>query len=82
MLNPIVEILLYLSGAFALGIALGWAMWKFGAAGSAETEATDVNFWQQRFDQARAERDLAQDKISKLEHESGELKKRLKASKS
>lgn len=80
MLNPMAEILLYLSGAFVLGIALGWTMWKFGAPGGAQEEATDVNFWQQRFDQARAERDLAQDRISTLEHESGELKKRLKAS--
>lgn len=76
-MTPTVEILAFLSGAFILGIALGWSLWKLGLSEEMNTLTTEKEFWQQRLDQARFERDQDQDKISALEKERNSLKQRL-----
>ncbi len=79
MLTPLIQIMLYLGGTFVLGLALGWVLWKFGSAAAAKAEEADVAFWQQRFEQVRSERDLAQDRIDSLESEREMLKKRVRS---
>ena len=76
-MTPMVEILAYLSATFILGLIFGWALWRFGIAKEMSTLTTEKEFWQQRLDQARFERDRDQDKIEALEKERASLKKRL-----
>jgi predicted nucleic acid-binding Zn-ribbon protein len=74
-----VEILAYLSATFVLGLALGWALWKFGVSKEMKTLSSEKDFWQERLDQARFERDQDQQKIDALEKERASLKKQLRA---
>lgn len=78
-MTPMVEILAFLSAAFVLGLVLGWSLWRFGVSKEMSTLASEKDFWQQRLDQARFERDQDQDKIAALEKERSNLKKQLKA---
>ncbi len=82
MLTPMVQILAFLSATFLLGLALGWLLWRFGGSSQAASETTEVQYWRQRLDQSRIERDLEKDKIAVLERERDSLKKRLVAAKS
>lgn len=76
-MTPMVEIIAFLSATFVLGIALGWSLWRFGLSKEMATLTTEKEFWQQRLDQARFERDQDQDKIKALEKERNSLKQRL-----
>lgn len=76
-MTPMVEIIAFLSATFVLGIALGWSLWRFGLSKKMATLTTEKEFWQQRLDQARFERDQDQDKIKALEKERNSLKQRL-----
>jgi len=77
-MTPMVEIVAFLSAAFLLGLALGWSLFKLGVSAEMKTLTTEKEFWQQRLDQARIERDQDQDKIEALENERNALKKKLK----
>lgn len=76
-MTPIIEVSAYLSATFVLGLSLGWALWKLGLNQQLKTIMTEKEFWQQRLDQARFERDKDQDKIAALEKERANLKKRV-----
>lgn len=80
MIDPMIDILLFLSAAFVLGVALGWALWKLGAEEQMSSAMTESEFWQQRMTQARAQNDLQKERIEALEKERETLKERLKAS--
>jgi hypothetical protein len=80
MFTPSIIILAYLLSVFALGLALGWLLWKFGLSEKLGTLSTEMLFWKQRWDQARLEHDRDQDKIASLEEERDKLKKSLEAS--
>lgn len=82
MFTPLVQILVYLSSTFLMGLALGWLLWKFGGSKQLESMTTDMQYWKQRLDQSRLERDQEQDKKSALERERDNLKKRLMSAKS
>lgn len=79
MFSPLVMILVYLSATFLLGLALGWLVWKFGGSGQSDSAATDAEYWKERLEQSRVERNVEQDRIVTLERERDNLKKRLKA---
>jgi uncharacterized membrane-anchored protein YhcB (DUF1043 family) len=81
MFTPLVQILVYLAVTFVLGLALGWLLWKFGGSTQSDAMTTEIDYWKQRLDQSRNERDLEQDKIAVLERERDNLKKRLAAAK-
>lgn len=77
MFTPLVQVLLLIACAFALGLALGWLLWKFGMAQKMATLTTEMEYWRQRLDQARLERDQDQDKLTCLEEEKNNLKKQV-----
>jgi hypothetical protein len=80
MFDPTIDTAIFLSAAFALGLALGWALWQLGTAEKLTGATSESEFWQQRLNQARQERDLDQMKIETLDRELNKLKKRLRAS--
>lgn len=77
-MTPMIEIILYLSATFLLGLSLGAAIWKLGTAHKVGTVESEKAFWQQRVQQARAERDQDQEKIERLEAEREKLRDQLK----
>ncbi|MCG3268342.1 hypothetical protein [Yoonia sp. I 8.24] len=79
MFTPMIQILLYLSATFVLGFALGWLLWKFSNTEQADAQSTETEYWMDRLDQARNERDLLETKIAALSREKENLTKRLKA---
>ena len=78
MFTPFILILVYLSATFILGLALGWILWKFGIAKQLVTATTEMQYWKDRLEQLRAERNLEQDRFASLERERDNLKKRLR----
>ncbi len=79
MFTPLVLILAYLAATFLLGLVLGWLLWKFGGPTQVGVTETDVQYWKDRVEQSRVERNIEQDRITALERERDNLKKRLKA---
>lgn len=79
MFTPLVLILAYLSVTFLLGLVLGWLLWKFGGPAQVGVTETDVQYWKDRVEQSRVERNIEQDRITALERERDNLKKRLKS---
>lgn len=77
IVSPVIGLLVFLSAAFILGLALGWIWWRFNSATSVASLTSEREFWQQRFEQARRARDLDQDRIAILEAEKSALQKRL-----
>lgn len=67
MFNPLIDTAIFLSGAFVLGLALGWVLWKLGTQHQSRDADQESEFWQQRLNQARQERDLFQTKLEALE---------------
>lgn len=78
MFTPLVMILAYLSATFLLGLVLGWLVWRFGSSNQSESTTTDAEYWKERLEQSRVERNIEQDRIVTLERERDNLKKRLK----
>lgn len=78
MSSALIQILVFMSLTFVLGSLLGWLLGTFSAFKQRETMSTEIEYWQERLNQLRVERDLASDKISNLEHERDNLKKRIK----
>jgi len=76
-MTPMVEIIVFLSAALLLGVAFGWSIWRFGSAKEMKALTAEKDFWQQRLDQARFERDQDQEKIKALEKERNSLKQLL-----
>jgi uncharacterized membrane-anchored protein YhcB (DUF1043 family) len=76
-----IQILIYLSSTFVLGIALGWLLWKFGNSEQANAQSTETEYWMERLDEARNERDLLETKMEALAREKDKLAKRLKSAK-
>lgn len=79
MFTPLVQILVYLSATFLLGLVLGWLLWKFGGAKQLASTDTNAQYWKDRLEQSRIERSLEQDRVVALEHERDNLKKRLRS---
>lgn len=77
MSMELTQTLLFLSGSFVLGVALGWAIWKFKSPKQAAEERTENDFWQDRLKKARAERDLSQGRITDLEKEISALRAKI-----
>ena len=50
MITPAIEISLYLSAIFALGLALGWAVWSLGSRQEIEAIAKERNYWKKCYD--------------------------------
>lgn len=73
MFDPTTDTAMFLSGAFVLGLALGWALWKLGSEQQLSGAATETEFWQQRLNQARQEREFDKIKIEALEKERAKL---------
>lgn len=67
MFNPSIDTAIFLSGAFVLGLALGWVLWKLGSDQQSNDAGSESEFWQQRLNQARQERDLFQTRLEALE---------------
>lgn len=67
MIDPITDMVVFMSGAFILGLALGWAVWKLAANEELAGATTETEFWQQQLNEARQERDLFKTKIEILE---------------
>ncbi len=79
MLTPSIQLLLYSSCVFLMGLLLGWVLWKLSNASSKGGEDPEVTFWQERFEQVQNERNFAQDRIAALETERDALKAKHKA---
>lgn len=75
MLTPSIQLLLYSSCVFLMGLLLGWVLWKLSKATGPAQENPEVSFWQERFEQVQNERNFAQDRIVALEAERDALKK-------
>jgi len=78
MVDPTIDTVIFLFAAFILGLALGWAVWKLGTDEQLTSVTSETEFWQQRLNQARQERNLDKTRIEVLEKERDNLKKRLK----
>jgi hypothetical protein len=77
MFTPSIQIFAYLSITFLLGIALGWLLWKFQGPGQADAKPADSEYWMDRLEQARNERDQLDLRLTALIQEKDSLKKRL-----
>jgi len=74
MFTPTVLLIAFLSVTFALGLSLGWALWRFKGGLAGKSIETEVEFWKQRWDQSRLELDREQSKIEALEKERDKLR--------
>lgn len=61
MLTPVLEIVLFLSATFLLGLALGWVLWSFSAKLEISSMASERDFWKKSYDQERLKSDKNQD---------------------
>lgn len=82
MSTQLILILGYLSSTFLLGLALGWLIWQFGRSKELESMAADTQYWKQRLEQSRFERNIDLDRVTALETERDNLKRRLKSASS
>jgi len=74
MITPVVDVLIFLSVTFLLGLALGWIVWNFKPEAEADSAEDEEIFWKTRYNQARLESAADQSKISDLEKELANLK--------
>ncbi|MEJ6404223.1 hypothetical protein [Yoonia sp. 2307UL14-13] len=82
MSDPTIQIIIFMLVTFALGLALGWLIWRFGGADQQELASSEVTFWKSNLEQVRAEREADLQKIAVLQNEREVLKKQLAAAKS
>lgn len=61
MLTPLIEIMLFLSSTFLLGLALGWVLWHLGAQQQVSKIASERDYWKKNFDQARVQNEPSQE---------------------
>ncbi len=78
MLTPLAQILIYLSCTFLLGLAMGWVIWKYRISTEPDT---DIAFWKERLDNARAMHQLSEQRNETLEREKETLKAKLASAK-
>lgn len=69
MFTPPVDILVFLTVTFLLGLTLGWIIWKFQTVPEDDGSESEVQFWKQRFNQSRLEHGVEQSKVGQLEKE-------------
>jgi len=79
MSSLLIQVLIFMSSTFVLGLLLGWVVWKQGADEQRQTLADEVQFWKDHLEQTRLERDRDINKIDALTKEKANLKKRLAA---
>ncbi|MEP2262350.1 MAG: hypothetical protein ABJI00_13110 [Paracoccaceae bacterium] len=53
MLTPTVEITMFLSATFLLGLVLGWVLWYLSAKQEISSINSERDFWKKSYDQAR-----------------------------
>jgi hypothetical protein len=53
MLTPELEIVVFLSSTFVLGLALGWVLWCLSSKQEISSIASERNFWKKSYEQAR-----------------------------
>ncbi|MEO9825586.1 MAG: hypothetical protein ABJF50_14310 [Paracoccaceae bacterium] len=61
MLTPVLEVVLFLSATFVLGLAFGWVLWSFSAKQEISAIATERDFWKDSYNQARLKGDSNQE---------------------
>lgn len=61
MLTPELEIALFLSSTFLLGLALGWVLWYFTSKQEINSIASEKNFWKKSYEQARLQSHVNQE---------------------
>lgn len=61
MITPALEIALFLSATFLLGLALGWVLWSLSAKQQINSISSERDFWKKSYDQARLQGDSNQE---------------------
>ena len=61
MLTPALEIIVFLSATFLLGLALGWVLWFLSAKQEIGAIASERDFWKGSYEKARMQSEANQD---------------------
>ncbi len=75
----LLQIFVFMLCTFALGLVLGWVLWRFGGASKQALDSinTEVDFWRSNLEQCRIKLGNEQVKVAALHEEKANLKKRL-----
>ncbi len=82
MMSPILlQTFAFMACTFALGLFMGWVIWRLGAVTSKDLEnlETEVKYWRGSHEKSRMELWEEQEKLSALNDETTKLRKRVSA---
>ena len=83
MSSTLMMVFAFMTCTFALGLLMGWAVWRYGGVSKKAFDAmqSEVDFWKGSLENNRTELWNEQEKLGALQQETAKLKKRIASAK-